>query len=415
MTSETLDPPSSGQQIQSDDGTLQIPDHPVIPYISGDGIGPEVVSVMRKVLNCAVAEAYDDDRSIEWLEVPAGESANRDHGSYLPDVTLETITKYRVAIKGPLTTPVGEGFRSLNVALRQNLDLYACVRPVYHIPGIPSPVKRPEEMDMVIFRENTEDVYAGLEWESGSEDARKLISFLNEELDTDLDPATAVGLKPMSKKASQQLIRKAIQYAIDRNRESVTLVHKGNIMKFTEGAFREWGYELAEKEFAEETITEDELWEKYDGEQPNDQIVIKDRIADNMLQQLITRTSRYDVIATPNLNGDYISDAAAGQVGGLGVAPGGNIGDETAVFEPTHGSAPKYAGEDKVNPTSEILSGIMLLEYINWDDAGELIRDGIEKTVGQKKVTYDLHRQMDGATKVSTSKYGDLICDNMSG
>ncbi len=394
---------------------MNIPDHPIIPYISGDGIGPEVVSVMRQVLDCAVEETFDGDRSLEWLEVPAGGTAKEEYGEYLPQVTLDTITRYKVGIKGPLTTPVGEGFRSLNVALRQKLDLYACVRPVYHIPGIPSPVKRPEEMDMVIFRENTEDVYAGLEWESGSADAQKLISYLNEELDTGLDPETAIGLKPMSKEASQQLIRKAIQYAIDRNRDSVTLVHKGNIMKFTEGAFREWGYELAKEEFPEETITEDELWDEYDGEAPEDQIVIKDRIADNMLQQLITRTSRYDVIATPNLNGDYISDAAAGQVGGLGVAPGGNIGDETAVFEPTHGSAPKYAGEDKVNPTSEILSGIMLLEYIDWDEAGELIRDGIETTVQEKKVTYDLHRQMEGATKVSTSKYGDLICSNMSG
>ncbi len=411
--SNKITPPSNGQQITIENGSLNIPNHPVIPYISGDGIGPEVVSVMRSVLDDAVEKTFDGERSLEWVEVPAGESANEEHGEYLPDVTLDTIRKYKVAIKGPLTTPIGEGFRSLNVALRQKLDLYACVRPVYHISGIPSPMKNPEEMDMVIFRENTEDVYAGVEWEAGSDQANQLIEYLNSELDEDIRDGSALGLKPMSEKACKDLIRKAIQYAIDRDRESVTLVHKGNIMKFTEGAFRDWGYELAEEEFPEQTITEDELWEEYDGEKPDDLIVIKDRIADNMLQQLITRTTLYDVIATPNLNGDYISDAAAGQVGGLGVAPGGNLGDGRALFEPTHGSAPKYAGEDKVNPTSEILSGIMLLEYIGWDEVGERILEGIRKTVEQKTVTYDLDRQMDGATKVSTSKYGALICENM--
>ncbi len=408
-----LSVPEDGEKITLKNGELEVPDHPIIPYIEGDGIGPEVVAAMKKVLSEAVELASDGERSIKWFEVPAGEEADENFGTYLPDETLEAIEKYRVAIKGPLTTPVGAGFRSLNVALRQKLNLYACVRPVYHIPGIPSPMSNPEEMDMVVFRENTEDVYAGIEWEAGSDEADRLIDFMKSEFDTDIREGSAIGIKPMSEEASKNLVRKAIQYAIDRNRESVTLVHKGNIMKFTEGAFRKWGYELAEEEFPERTLTEDELWEEHGGERPSGKIVMKDRIADNMLQQLLTRTSRYDVLAMPNLNGDYLSDAAAGQVGGLGVAPGGNIGDGKALFEPTHGSAPKYTGENKVNPSSEILSGIMMLEYLGWDETGELIRKGIERTVAQKKVTYDLERQMEGAEKVSTSGFASLICENM--
>lgn len=410
-----LQPPAEGEKITYSEGKLNIPNHPVIPFIRGDGIGPEVVDAMRNVLDAAVAESYSGDRSLEWFEVPAGEQAHEQFGEYLPEDTFEAIREYRVAIKGPLTTPVGEGFRSLNVALRQVLNLYACVRPVYYIKGVPSPMKNPEQMDMVVFRENTEDVYSGIEWEANSPQAKKLIKFLREELDTDLPEESAIGLKPMSETATKKLVRRAIQYAIEKDRESVTLVHKGNIMKFTEGAFREWGYELAREEFPEKTIDEDTLWEKYNGERPEGKIVIKDRIADNMLQQLITRTSQYDVLAMPNLNGDYLSDAAAGQVGGLGVAPGGNLGDGRALFEPTHGSAPKYAGEDKVNPSSEILSGVMLLDHIGWDEAAEAVVEGLEKTVQQKTVTYDLHRQMEGAEKVALSRFAELICENIRG
>lgn len=413
MSLNKLQIPDEGEQITYEDGAYRIPDRPLIPYIAGDGIGPDVTSAMRKVLDKAVDVAFDGEKTIHWVKIPAGEEANQEFGSYLPEVTLDAIRKFRIAIKGPLTTPVGEGFRSLNVALRQKLNLYACVRPVYHIPGIPSPMKNPQEMDMVVFRENTEDVYSGVEWQAESEGADRIIQFMKEELDANVREGSAIGIKPMSEYASKRLIRRAIEYAIERNRDSVTLVHKGNIMKFTEGAFREWGYELAEEEYPEQTISEDEMWEKHDGEAPEGKVVIKDRIADNMLQQLITRTSRYGVLAMPNLNGDYLSDAAAGQVGGLGVAPGGNLGDGYALFEPTHGSAPKYAGMDKVNPTSEILSGLMMLREMGWEEAADLTLDAIEATVKQGTVTYDLHRQMDDATKVATSEFAGHINENL--
>ncbi len=331
----------------------------------------------------------------------------------MPEETFQAMRDFIVGIKGPLTTPVGGGFRSLNVTLRQVLDLYACVRPVRWVPGTPSPVKHPERMDMIIFRENTEDVYAGIEWPAESPEAKRLIEFMNEELGTKISDKAAIGIKPVTEFGSKRLVRKAIQYAIERNRKSVTLMHKGNIMKFTEGAFRDWGYQLAKEEFADVTITESELWEKYNGEAPAGKIVIKDRIADNMFQQILTRTNEYDIIATLNLNGDYISDAAAAQVGGLGMAPGANIGDYIALFEATHGTAPKYAGQDKVNPGSLILSGKMMLEYLGWEEAAELVWKGISGAIQQKRVTYDLHRQMEGATLLKTSEFAEAIVENM--
>jgi isocitrate dehydrogenase len=347
------------------------------------------------------------------MEVYAGGKAQEKYGELLPEDTLRAIEEHIVALKGPLTTPVGGGFRSLNVTLRQKLDLYACVRPVYYIPGVPSPVKRPENMDMVIFRENTEDVYAGIEWQQGSKEAKQLISFLKDEFGANVREGSGIGIKPISEFCTRRLVKKAIKYAIDVNRKSVTLVHKGNIMKYTEGAFRDWGYKVAEEEFANEMITEDELREKHDGKVPEGKIVIKDRLADNMFQQLLTRTNEYDILVLPNLNGDYISDAAAGQIGGLGVAPGANIGDFIAVFEATHGTAPKYAGMDKVNPSSIILSGVMMLEYIGWQEAADLVVEGIKKTIQKRLVTYDLARQIEGATKVKTSEFGKHIIENM--
>jgi len=384
-----------GEKITYENGRLRVPDNPIVAFIEGDGIGVDITPAAMKVWNAAVEKAYGGRRQIAWMEIYAGEkAAERYDGDYMPEETFDAMREYLVGIKGPLTTPVGGGFRSLNVTLRQVLDLYACVRPVRYISGTPSPMREPEKMNMVIFRENTEDVYSGVEWAAESDGAQKIIRFMNRELSKDIRQDAAIGIKPVSEFGTKRLVRQAIQYALDRGRESVTLVHKGNIMKFTEGAFKTWGYELAAEEFADETISEEELWSKHDGQVPDGKMVVKDRIADNMLQQLLTRTEQYDVIATLNLNGDYMSDAAAAQVGGLGMAPGGNIGDGIALFEATHGTAPKYAGQDKVNPSSLILSGVMMLEYMGWDEAADLVVDAMTTTIENKTVTYDLHRQM---------------------
>ncbi|MCI0455137.1 MAG: isocitrate dehydrogenase (NADP(+)) [Candidatus Dadabacteria bacterium] len=408
-------PPSEGQKIGIDKekGRLVVPDNPIIPFIEGDGTGPDIWRASQHVFDSAVKKAYNGKKKIVWLEVLAGEKAYNTLGTWLPDETLEAIKEYIVAIKGPLTTPVGGGIRSLNVALRQLLDLYACVRPVRYIKGTPAPVKRPELMDLVIFRENTEDVYSGIEWKSGSPEIKKLIKYLKRNFKVNIREDSGIGIKPISPFGTKRLMKHAVRYAIARKRKSVTLVHKGNIMKFTEGAFKEWGYELAREEFGSVTITEDELWTKYDGRMPEGKILIKDRIADNMFQQILTRPDEYEVVATPNLNGDYLSDACAAQVGGLGMAPGGNIGDFHAVFEATHGTAPKYAGQDKVNPGSVILSGVMMLGYIRWNEAANLIVRAMEKTISQKKVTYDLHRQLEGATLLKCSEFGNAIISNM--
>jgi isocitrate dehydrogenase len=390
-----------------------VPDRPIVPFIEGDGMGPDIWAAAVRVFDGAVEAAYGTDRKIQWMEVYAGEKALELSGEWLPQETLQAIEEFAVSIKGPLTTPVGGGIRSLNVTLRQKLDLYACVRPSRWIKGTPSPVKAPEKLDVVIFRENTEDVYSGIEWEAGTEDAEKVRSFLNDEMGCAVRENSGIGVKPISEFGTKRLVRMCIREAIRNGRKSVTLVHKGNIMKFTEGAFREWGYEVARDEFGDETITETELWSAHDGKQPEGKIVIKDRIADAMFQQILLRPAEYDYIALPNLNGDYLSDACAAQVGGLGMAPGANIGDGVALFEATHGTAPKYAGLDKVNPTSLILSGVMMFEYMRWDAAARSLLDAIERTVGQKYVTYDLERQMDGATLAKTSQFGDRIIDNM--
>ena len=410
---EKLVPPSEGTKITIKDGKLSVPDNPIIPFIEGDGIGPDIWAASQPVFDAAVKKAYGGKRKIAWFEIYAGEKANGIYGNYLPEDTKQAIRDHLVAIKGPLTTPVGGGFRSLNVSLRQMLDLYACVRPVRYFRGVPSPVARPERMNIIIFRENTEDVYAGIEWQKGTAEAQKVINWLNSEMGRNIRLDSGVGIKPVSETASKNLIRKAIRWAVDKGLPSVTLMHKGNIMKYTEGAFREWGYELAREEFAAETISEDELWDKHNGKCPPGRVVIKDRIADSMFQQILTRTDEYDVIATTNLNGDYMSDAAAAQIGGLGLAPGANIGDYIGLFEATHGTAPKYAGKDMVNPGSVILSGVMMLQYMGWDEAGELIIEAVQETISQKRVTYDLHRLMDGATKLSCSQFGAAIVENI--
>jgi isocitrate dehydrogenase len=390
-----------------------VPDRPIVPFIEGDGMGPDIWAAAVRVFDGAVEAAYGTDRKIQWMEVYAGEKALDLSGEWLPQETLQALEEFAVSIKGPLTTPVGGGIRSLNVTLRQKLDLYACVRPSRWIKGTPSPVKAPEKLDVVIYRENTEDVYSGIEWEAGSVDAEKVRSFLNDEMGCSVRENSGIGVKPISEFGTKRLVRMCIREAIRNGRKSVTLVHKGNIMKFTEGAFREWGYEVARDEFGDETITETELWSAHDGKQPEGKIVIKDRIADAMFQQILLRPAEYDYIALPNLNGDYLSDACAAQVGGLGMAPGANIGDGVALFEATHGTAPKYAGLDKVNPTSLILSGVMMFEYMRWNEAAQALLEAIERTVGQKYVTYDLERQMDGATLAKTSQFGDRIIDNM--
>ncbi len=400
--------PTDGEPIGKNENGLVVGDRPIVPFIEGDGTGPDIWRATRHVLDGAVKEAYGGRRAIAWMEVLAGEKANRETGEWLPGETLRALRQFKVGIKGPLTTPVGGGIRSLNVTLRQVLDLYACIRPVRWIPGVPSPMKHPERVDVVIFRENTEDVYAGIEWAAGSPAADRVRSFLVDELGADIRENSAIGVKPMSAFGSKRLIRSAIRYAHQRGRSSVTLVHKGNIMKFTEGAFRDWGYELAREEFGNDTIAESELKGGTDR-----RIVIKDRIADAMFQQLLLRPEEYSVLAMPNLNGDYMSDAAAAQVGGLGMAPGANVGDEAAVFEATHGTAPKYANQDKVNPGSLILSGVMMLEHMGWDDAAKLVVKGLEGAVANRTVTYDLERQMDGATLVSTSEFAEKIVENM--
>ncbi len=397
----------------SDDEKLNVPDFPVIPFIEGDGIGPDIWRAARRVLDAVVSSSYGNDRKIQWLEVLAGEKAFNQTQTWLPDETLEKIRTHRVAIKGPLTTPVGEGIRSINVSLRQELDLYACVRPVKYITGIPSPVLRPEQVDMVIFRENTEDVYMGLEWKADSLMAKKIIDLVKTEDGREIRAGSGIGLKPMSRFGTSRLVRMAIEYAIAHKKKSVTIVHKGNIMKFTEGAFRSWGYQVAREEFGEWIITEEELWEKHDGEIPGNKVVIKDRIADAMFQQILLRPAEYDVLAMPNLNGDYMSDALSAMVGGLGLAPGANIGDGIALFEATHGTAPKYAGQDKVNPGSLILSGAMMLDYLGWKEAADRVRDGLAKAVEKKRVTYDLARQMEGAVEVKCSEFAEEIIRNL--
>ena len=405
--------PTTGEKISIQDGEIQVPDNPVIPFIEGDGIGPDIWSATKRVIDAAVEKSYDGKKSIEWFEIYAGEKAQEKYSEWLPEDTKKAIQEYIVAIKGPLTTPVGGGIRSLNVALRQQLNLYACVRPVRWYMGVPSPVKSPENLDVVIFRENTEDVYAGIEWQEGTSEVEKVLDFLNKEMGTSIREDSGIGIKPISITGTKQLVAKAIRYAIDHDRKSVTLVHKGNIMKFTEGAFKDWGYEVAREQFGDVTITEDEVWEKHDGKLPEGKIMIKDRIADAMFQQVLLRPDEYDVIATPNLNGDYLSDACAAQVGGLGLAPGANIGDYVALFEATHGTAPKYTGMDKVNPGSLILSAVMMLEYLGWNETMDMVESAIETTIEQKKVTYDLERQMEGATKLKTSEFASAIIENM--
>lgn len=400
-------------KIEVRDNKLFVPDNPIIPFIEGDGIGPDIMRASRRVWDAAVEKAYGGKKKIVWLEIFAGEKAQKKHGEVLPKDTIEAIKHYIVAIKGPLTTPVGGGYRSLNVTMRQVLELYACVRPVKYYHGVPSPVVHPEKMDIVMFRENTEDVYAGIEWKEGSKEVKKLISYLKKEFGVNIREDSGIGVKPISITGTKRLVRKAIKYAIEKGRKSVTLVHKGNIMKFTEGAFRDWGYEVAKEEFGDRTITETQLWDEYNEKMPEEKILIKDRIADSMFQQVLTRTDEYDVVALPNLNGDYLSDACAAQVGGLGMAPGANIGDYIGLFEATHGTAPKYANQDKVNPGSLILSGVMMLDYLGWSEAAKLIEKALGETIKQKKVTYDLHRLMEGATKLKTSEYGSAIIENM--
>ncbi|WP_285888041.1 NADP-dependent isocitrate dehydrogenase [Paenibacillus polysaccharolyticus] len=422
--------PTEGEKIQIDNGTLQVPNNPIIPFIEGDGTGRDIWKASVRVLDAAVEKAYNGTKKIAWYEVFAGEKAFNTYGEWLPNDTLEAIREYIVAIKGPLTTPIGGGIRSLNVALRQELDLYTCLRPVRYFNGVPSPVKRPELVDMVIFRENTEDIYAGIEYAEGSEEVKKVIQFLQQEMGANkirFPETSGIGIKPVSSEGSKRLVRAAVQYAIDHNRKSVTLVHKGNIMKFTEGAFKNWGYEVAEEEFGDKVFT----WAQYDVIKEKDgadaanaaqkaaedagKIIVKDAIADIALQQVLTRPAEFDVIATLNLNGDYLSDALAAQVGGIGIAPGANINYVTghAIFEATHGTAPKYADKDVVNPGSVILSGVMLLEHLGWQEAANLIYKGMETSINNKTVTYDFARLMDGATEVKCSEFADQIISNL--
>lgn len=404
--------PEDGGRISVQNNKLVVPDNPTIPYIEGDGIGRDIWKASQRVFDAAVEKAYGGKRRVVWYEVFAGEKAFNKFSEWLPKGTLDAIQYFIVAIKGPLTTPVGGGIRSLNVTLRQVLDLYACVRPVRYFNGVGAPVKHPEKLDVVIFRENTEDVYSGIEFQEGSDRASKLIEFLKD-YGYQVNPDSGIGIKPISITGTKNLVRRAIQYAVDHNRKVVTLVHKGNIMKYTEGAFRDWGYQLAKEEFRDKIVTEDELWKDHNGQMPEGKILINDRIADAMFQQLLLRPDEYQVIATPNLNGDYLSDACAAQVGGLGLAPGANIGDAAAVFEATHGTAPKYADKDVINPGSVMLSGVMMFEHMGWQEVADMIINAIVKTIEQKKVTYDLERQMEGATKVKTSEFATAIIENM--
>ncbi len=422
---------TQGQKITVDNGVLNVPNHVIIPFIEGDGIGPDIWAAASRVLQAAVDKAYNGEKKLIWKEVLAGEKAFKQTGEWLPEETLDVIKEYIIAIKGPLTTPIGGGIRSLNVALRQELDLFTCLRPVRYFNGVPSPVKRPEDTDMVIFRENTEDIYAGIEWQQGTPEAQKVIDFLQNEMGVKkirFPETSGIGIKPVSKEGTKRLVRAAIQYAIDDNRKSVTLVHKGNIMKFTEGAFKNWGYEVAEEEFADKVFT----WAQYDRivetegkdaankaqaeAEAAGKIIVKDTIADIFLQQILTRPREFSVVATMNLNGDFISDALAAQVGGIGIAPGANINYETghAIFEATHGTAPKYAGLDKVNPSSVILSGVLMLEHLGWGEAAKLVIESMEKTIASKVVTYDFARLMDGAKEVKCSEFGDELIKNMA-
>ena len=402
--------PESGQKISVSNNKLVVPDNPILGFVEGDGIGPDITRAALRVWDAAVEKAYGGKRKVHWAELFLGEKAAGIYdGDYFPAETLEAVKELIVAIKGPLTTPVGGGFRSLNVSLRQELDLYACVRPVQYFDGVPSPMKHPEDVDVVIFRENTEDVYSGIEYQSGTPENRKLAKFLREEMGVDFFEDAGLGIKPISPFGSKRLVRKAIQYAIDNGRDSVTLVHKGNIMKFTEGAFRNWGYEVAREEFGDQTITEDELWEKHDGVKPEGKVIIKDRIADITFQLMQLRPAEFDVLATMNLNGDYLSDALAAEVGGMGIAPGANMADHVAVFEATHGTAPKYSNLDKVNPSSLMFSGCMMFDYIGWREVSDLIKAAFTRTVAAGIVTYDFARLMEGATEVPTSGFADAL------
>lgn len=419
-----------GEKIVVENGKLNVPDQPIIPFIEGDGTGPDIWAAAKSVIEAAVEKAYDGKKKIDWTEVLAGQKAYDKTGEWLPQETLDKIDEYKIAIKGPLTTPIGGGFRSLNVALRQELDLFACLRPVRHYSGVPSPVKRPEDVDMAIFRENTEDIYAGIEWQQGSEEVKKVVDFLQNEMDVKnirFPETSGIGIKPVSEEGTKRLVRSAIDFALNEGRKNVTLVHKGNIMKFTEGAFKAWGYEVAEEEYGDKVFT----WAEYDRIVEKDgkdaankaqdeaekagKIIVKDAIADIFLQQILTRPKEFDVVATMNLNGDYISDALAAQVGGIGIAPGANINYDTghAIFEATHGTAPKYAGMDKVNPSSVILSGVLMLEHLGWREAADLITNSMDKTIASKVVTYDFARLMDGAKEVKCSEFGSELIKNM--
>ena len=403
-----------GEKItQGPTGALTVPDTPVVLFIEGDGTGPDIWRATQPVLDAAVAKAYGGKRRIAWQEILAGEKAFKETENYLPEESLAALREYRVALKGPLTTPIGGGFRSLNVTLRQVLDLYACIRPVRYYPGVPSPLKEPEKINMVVVRENTEDVYAGIEWPAFSSEVRRLIEFLNHELGCHIEPAAAIGIKPMTARCTKRLIRMAMKYALEQGYDSVTLMHKGNIMKYTEGAFQNWGYEVALEEFEDKVISEAELESRYNWKAPAGKVVIKDRLADNLFQQVLLRPAEYQIIATPNLNGDYISDALAAQVGGLGMAPGANIGDACAIFEATHGSAPKYAGMDRVNPSSLILSGAMLLEFLGWKEAADLIHQGLPRVLAEGFATYDLARLLPGTQEIACSAYGQKLVDCM--
>jgi isocitrate dehydrogenase len=413
MSYNGVEIPRNGAKITYANGKLVVPDNPIIPFIEGDGTGRDIWKAAVRVFDAAIRKAYGTKRTVHWYEVFAGEKAYKKFGEWLPDDTVAAIKGFRIAIKGPLTTPVGGGIRSLNVMLRQVLNLYACVRPVKYYPGVPSPVKNPEKMNVVIFRENTEDVYAGIEWMQGSVEAKKVIDFLAKEMGKKVLPDSGIGIKPISITGTKNLVKRAIRFAIDNNRKVVTLVHKGNIMKYTEGGFRDWGYQLAKEEFPEDTVSESEVAKNFDGRTPEGRVMINDRIADSMFQQILTRANEYEVLAAPNLNGDYLSDACAAQVGGLGIAPGANIGDEFGVFEATHGTAPKYADQDMVNPGSVILSGVMMFEYMGWPEAGKITEDAFGKTILQKKVTYDLERLMTGAVKLRTSEFASAIIENM--
>jgi isocitrate dehydrogenase len=409
---KTIQVPEGGERIELADGGVKPPHRPYVGYIEGDGTGPDIWRATKRILDAAVEKAYGGKRRIVWVQLLAGELAKERTGEWLPEETLEAIRHFGIAIKGPLTTPIGGGFRSLNVTIRRRLDLYACVRPVRYFEGVPCPVKNPEKVNVVIFRENTEGVYTGVEWAADTPEAERLLDFLTKGMGADIRERSAIGIKPVSAFASKRLIRRAIQYAIKHGRPSVTLMHKGNIMKYTDGAFRDWGYELAREEFAESTISESVLWEQHNGNLPKGKVLLKDRLADSMFQQLLLRPDEYSVIATLNLNGDYISDAAVAQVGGLGIAPGANIGDEAAVFEATHGTAPKYANLDKVNPGALILSGVLMLEYMGWQEAADMIVKGFERAIAKKTVTYDLARQMEGAKKVKCSEFGEAVVKN---